>query len=304
MKPIITLSFLLFFLFLLALKAHAASVAFGVSPVITEIQAPNPNILDTFIRIKNNSIKPLSLQLRVEPFKKNTDGNIVVLKNPSEAEKKLILGIQFISTSKLIHELKLEPGENKKVEVIIPLDASIPYGDYYLMISFISNQSRSYNQTASNTYIGIASLILLTYGKQEASRIEISSFKTAYVFFHGPVKLEAEVKNDSTSYQKVRGELIVKNMFGETVYKQIIGAKTILGKSKASLSPDHKEALIWPVKYLFGYYTATLVIYGENIEQQKQYVSFFGFPGMIFFGFIFALILILGILLRIKKKLS
>ena len=122
---------------------------------------------------------------------------------------------------------------------------------------------------------------------------DFSSSKTFY--FGGPITFEFNYKNNGNVYLNPYGELKITNVFGRTAYAKWISPYFVM----PGAIRQQKETL--ENKSLWGIYRATLKLnrgYGNRLDQKSLY--FFVLPIRYIIGVLVALILLCGLIWRIK----
>src|SRR5262249_54622748 len=130
-----------------------------------------------------------------------------------------------------------------------------------------------------------------------------------------------KVKNASTHFISPKGVILIKNFFGQTVGRIDIPPTTILaGTDRYLIDSKHAMAdlsthdlarlnntptVIWPEKFLFGFYTATLSLslsHGNVLYTRTIYFAAFPYTAIL----IILVLIYLSFLFvkRLRKKLA
>ena len=199
--------------------------------------------------------------------------------------------------------------------------------DYYFSIIFISQNSYSPQSNASLNQIGIATNVLLSVGPKETPKAVLEEFSSGLFYESGPVPFTVRVKNKGIHFIKPKGDIIIKNMFGQSIGKLDLMSVNILSdsiraipnalyvqelRSQDNLSPyakftlDFKRPIVlWKEHFLLGFYTATLNIYlfADGPSFTKS-IHFFAFPFQGMIVIVFVLISTIIIVNRVRSRMK
>src|ERR1035437_8777391 len=260
--------------FRFAQPAQAQSVDLGIYPPVFQIQSnPSSDIKIPFsIQNFTNSDVPLAISLRPFTADSSENGNIAFTDTADYADPYLPERIQVLDGDNSIGDITLSPQQKKDLTLEIQIPNNEPKGDYYLSLVFASNADTINNRTSSQATIGIASNILLSIGPFSKPQGKIEEFSTPFFVSKGPIPFTIQVQNSSDHYVTPKGNIVIKNMFGQTIGKVNILPVNILANTVRRL-PDSSQAnsnsnsyqvnfpvAIWPEKFLVGPYTAMLTI--------------------------------------------
>lgn len=324
---IFNFSFLIFHLD----KAEASALSLSIDPPIIAVNALPPSTATSNLTVQNKSDSELNLKIELRPFKaKGENGELEFLETASTeyANKALFLkNIEILENGVVIKTLTLGPKQEKKLDIniTIPEDSSI--SDYYFSIVFISDNNASPTSNATLNELGIATNVLLSIGAKETPDAVITDFSTGLFFESGPVPFTLRVKNKGSHFIKPKGEILIKNMFGQSIGKLDILRSNILSSSTRALANAaylqdlrSQEALgektksdlnfqnpkvLWKEGFLLGFYTASLALSLSNDGPVfvKQ-IHFFAFPFQGLIIIVIALIAFIVIRNRIKAYMQ
>jgi len=346
------------FLFLSLDKAEASALSLSIDPPIIEINAIPPTIITSSLNIQNKGDTQVTLQIQLKPFKaKEENGELEHLKEALGIFK----NIQILDAGLPVENITLGPKQQKSLNlsISIPQDTNISARppatsstqsqadqagvagevgparqsnaqafaggrDYYFSIVFISTNSSPIESNSSVNQIGIATNVLLSVGTKETPKAAIEEFSSNIFFEKGPVPFTIRIKNEGAHFIKPKGEITIKNMFGQSIGKLDLTSVNVLSGSiriipnniymqelrlkdslntKGKFSVDFKRPIVlWKESFLLGLYTATLnVSMSDEGPTFTRNIHFFAFPfqGLI----IIAAIAIAVIVIRNRLKL-
>lgn len=179
-----------------------------------------------------------------------------------------------------------------------------PKGDYYLSLVFTSNPNNGTGTNSSQATIGIASNILLTIGPVGKASGSIEEFSTPFFTTKGPIPFTLRVRNSSDHYVTPKGNIVIKNMFGQIIGKVDLLPVNVLENTVRKI-PDSKQSdeakAIWPEKFLVGPYTATLTMaLSDTGPIFTRDIVFFAFP----LEYIIAVLLVICLIIFIAVRIS
>ncbi|MDO8658857.1 MAG: hypothetical protein Q7K55_09010 [Candidatus Levybacteria bacterium] len=316
-------------------KAEASGLSLGISPSIIRIEASPPAEIKTLLTIQNLGDKAVELKIDLEPFRANDleNGEITYFADKSYKESLSIFKkIQILEENKSLEKLVLAPKQKKDLNLYISIPKDEKESDYYFSIIFKTGsasselsdlnlllESKEKNITANKRYttgisnisLGVSLNVLLSIGKNVNTNGFIEEFSSPIFVESGPVPFTLRVKNSGRHLIVPKGNIFIKNMFGQTVGKiDLLPVNVLAGTIR--LIPDisfyENGSLInlrslWKEKLLFGHYSATLNIsFSDDGQLFTKTVRFFALPAQGIAGFIIALIIVIIIRNRIKSK--
>jgi hypothetical protein len=328
-KILISLLFILLIMFVfpfMIIQTHAQSLSLGIEPPIIQIDAKRPASIKTPITLENTSQNPVRLLISLKPFTASEEENGLVQYFPdgsAEAKSPLFQYIQFADGDHNTNIVNLAPNQSKSITMHIGIPDNFDLGDYYFSVVFISIPDNSDTKTTSlQASGGIATNVLLTLGPTGATTGQITDFSTPFFVEHGPVPFTVRLKNTSDHYITPKGEILITNMFGQTIGRVNLLPVNVLSHTTRALpdsllSPDASksptfvrpitryEAAVWPESFLLGPYTAQLTIALSNQGPVfRRTIYFFAFPW--YFTLLLFIVILLAIFLwyRVKKRLN
>ena len=321
-KAIFGILILLVFLSIAKTNIQAQEQSLSIFPPVIEVQTTPPSSPTTPIIIQNNAENDLQLKIELIPFKTNNiTGEIRLV--PNDISKGFYPyyrdRIQFLVDGKKADTIILAPLESKQIELNINLAKGDPPGDYYYSIVFINQQEGPSGSSVSQMPAGIATNLLLSIGPKDQSSGSISQFKTSSFKTNGPVEFELKVHNSSKHLINPTGTIQIQNLFGQNVGAVKILPQYILAGSDRFMLDDNQSSpeaqlasqqlnstpkVIWPEKFLLGWYEAkATILLEEDGRKYTQSLYFFAFPLYLFFPLVTILFIVLSIYLKVKKKI-
>jgi hypothetical protein len=300
--------------------AHAQGGSISVYPPIIEVQTTPPSSPVTPITIQNNNDQDITLKIELIPFRtNNVTGQTVLI--PEEGNKGFYPyyadRIQFLVDNKKTDSITLAPLESKRVDLNIHLIEGDPPGDYYYSIVFLSDSVALQDTSEAHIPLGIASNLLLSIGPKDESAGGISQFSTSSFKTAGPVEFMLKLHNASKHVINPTGNIEITNLFGQKVGSVNILPQYVLAgadrflldslQSSPSAVLSYQELrsipkIIWPEKFLFGWYHATARIQlEENGKAITASTYFFAFPLYLFFPLVMVIFIIISIYLKVKR---
>lgn len=336
------------FLFLNLDKAQSSALSLSIDPPIIIINAIPPTNVTSSLSIRNKSDTQITLQAQLQPFKaKGENGELEYFKEALEIFK----NIQIMDSDVPVESITLGPKQQKNLNlnISIPQDTNISARppatlpnqsqanqadvagevgrDYYFSIVFTSVNSPPIESNSSLNQVGIATNVLLSIGPLEAPKASVEEFSSNIFFEKGPVPFTIRIKNTGTHFIKPKGEIIIKNMFGQNIGKLDLVSVNILSDSIRAIPnsiymqelrlKEHSSAKIknqidfkhpialWKESFLLGHYTATLNISLSNEGPMiTKTIRFLAFPFQILIIIIAAIITVIVVKNRLKMHMN
>ncbi len=284
------------------------SVSLGVYPPILEIETDPPASVKANISIQNLSNQSGSYTIELAPFKDS--GNLngqTELTEANEVYKELFKKVQVQQSGHTIKEVTLSPGQKKDLNLHIGLPKGERIGDYYFSVLFISKSNvENLKNPSLGTRGGIALNVLLRVGPKQNIGGRITEFNAPGFVSKGPVEFNIKLLNTSETFTQAKGNIIIKNMFGQVIGQVDLLPVNVLANSQRLIpSKDSKELkdAIWNEKFLLGTYHADLTLaLSEKGPILRKSVSFFAIPVEGILGIVISLAIVLVIIQRVRSK--
>lgn len=311
------------FLFLNLDKARASALSLGIDPPIIIINAIPPTNVTNSISIQNKSDTQITLQIQIKSFKaKGENGELEYSREALE----ILKNIQVLDAGIPVETITLGPKQQKNLNLNIDMPQDTIISDYYFSIIFTSVNLFPAKSNSSLNQVGIATNVLLSIGPLETPKASVEEFSSKLFFEKGPVPFVVRIKNEGIRLIKPKGEIIVKNMFGQNIGKLDLTSVNILSDSIRAIPNDiytqesrlkdnsstktetpldfrHPIAL-WKEGFLLGFYTATLNISMSNEGPSiTRTIHFFAFPFRVLIFVVAAVITIIIVNKKIKARI-
>ncbi len=312
-----------YFLLLTSVKPAFAQVSLGVFPPILQIQATPPTDIRSKILIENMGDEPVDLKIGLKPFTASDkeDGRVNYSNDYNLADPFIFDKMQILDNDTSIDSLTLAPGQQKELTLQIVLPQNEILGDYYFSIIFMSANTPAADSNVSGATAGIATNVLLSIGPKGKTQGNIEEFSAPILKTRGPVPFTVRIRNTSNHFITTKGDIVIKNMFGQSVGKVDLLPVNILSQTIRSI-PDSLQSpsanppaslksyllnlksisAVWPETFLFGPYTATLTIaLSDQGPLYRRTIHFYAFPTETLFGILIIILIISAVIIRIKK---
>jgi hypothetical protein len=324
-------SLILFFASVLLLLstqvASADGVSLGIYPPILQIEALPPAKTEAPLSIINLNDQEVTLKITLKPFtaSENENGEVQYLSEQDffKDDPLLFQRIKILEDGEAITKLTLAPKQKKDLSVTIDIPKEETLSDYYFSIIFASTNTIEQDVNQSIAAGGIASNVLLSVGPKDMAKGNIEEYSVPYFVDSGPAPFTLRVKNKGSHFFAPKGEIIIKNLFGQSVGRVDLLPVNILAQSIRFIpdSLQHPSATgsaaakynalyvkyphptaFWYEKFLLGPYSANLTIaLSDKGPLFKKTVYFFAFPVKVLLGVIIAALIIIFILQRVRK---
>ncbi len=175
-----------------------------------------------------------------------------------------------------VDEIALNHGDRLTVQLTITAPQNAVAGSHYVAV-FASATGEEQDQGNGKVRLvsRVGTLILINVPGNNQESGEITHFSADKNFYRqGPVEFSTVFKNSGNIYEKVKGEIAIKNILGTEVARFPLKDWTVLSNS------SRKQNATWNQKWLMGRYTAELTTvygFGGNLKNTKSIV-FYAFP--------------------------
>ena len=309
--------------------AHAQAVDIGIYPPVFQVQTTPPANVKIPFFIQNFQDQSVELNLSIKAFtsSESENGEIVFVDDTSSyPDPYLASRITVLDKDQAVDSLTLSPQQKRELVLEIQIPSNEPKGDYYFSLVFSSNGQTLDNTNSSLASAGVASNILLSVGPLGKNQGLVDTFSSPFFVTKGPLPFTVRLKNTSDHYITPKGNIQIKNMFGQTVGKVDLLPVNILSntfrripdslqsgtvsdseynKIKSAVDKAQFPVAVWPEKFLLGPYTATLTIaLSDQGPSYTRQISFFAFPAEYMLGIITLIGLVIFISLRVRKRIN
>lgn len=305
---LLVLTIILYSLFFIP-QANAESVSLAVDPPIFQINSTPPANIFSPLTIENRGESGLNLTVSFKPFvpTDREDGQIKYVKEELGIDVKLL--DEF---GQATSEFELSPKQKRNFSLSINLPSDAKSSDYYFSIIFLTGKSSKADVSSSESIAGIASNVLLSIGSGKVTG-EIAQFSAPFFSEKGPVPFTIRVKNTSNHFINPKGEILIRNIFGQTIGRVDLAQVNILADSVRNIpSEDYFDedknlpynlAAYWPQNFLLGPYKASLSIaLSDTGPLFKRSIFFFAFPLKGTIAVLIGAVVLIYIIVKVKRK--
>lgn len=298
------------FLLVSAGPAAAQELNVGIYPPVIQVDAIPPALVNTVISIQNGSDQTATYSIFLMPFKDTKDKN-----GETEYDRSLLTTyksffgkVRVMEGNKVVTQVSLAPHQTKEINLRIAVPKGETPRDYYFAILFISNAGGETDQSSFiGARAGVASNVLVSLGPKSKSSGFIKEFSSPKFVTRGPIDFTLNLANTSLHYVTINGNIVIKNIFDQTVGNIDFPRVNILASSERFIeSEDNKSAsprIAWNEKFLLGIYKAELnVALSEDGPILKRQITFIAFPIEVLLGILVAIALTIGIVRRVRSK--
>jgi hypothetical protein len=303
-------------------RANAQTLDVGIYPPVFQIQATPPSDVKIpfFVQNFTNTTIPFDISLKAFTANNQENGSVQFTDTPDFADPFLPERIQVLDEDNPIGNLTLAPQQKKDLTLEVQIPSNEAKGDYYLSLIFTSPVQPLESGTVSQETLSISSNILLSVGPLGNPQGYIENFSAPFFVSQGPVPFTVRVKNTSDHYVTTQGNIVIKNMFGQTIGQVNLLPVNILANTVRRIPDDNQTNLnsqnyqqiknlintnlpvaIWPEKFLIGPYTASLTLaLSDSGPILKREITFFAFP----LEYLLAIAVIIALVIYIAARVN
>ena len=294
-------------------NANAQELSVSLDPPILQIEASPPSLIKNPISIINQADQSVTYSIFLLPFKAKSSNNGEIEFDSSQISeyKNIFDNVKISDENKSITQITLAPKQKKDLILSIRIPENEPARDYYFSVIFISEAGKVRDQNSLvGTRGGIGTNVLLSIGPKSPTQGRIEEFSAPIFVTRGPVRFRLNVVNQSKHYISPEGNILIKNIFGQTVGNINLPSTNILENSGRFIGSEDnlsstEPRLVWNEKFLLGIYKAdlTLALSSDGPIINKS-IRFFAFPLEAALGIVLTLVLLIGMVKRAKSKSS
>lgn len=299
-------------------KKVFADISLGVYPPIIQIDATPPTSIKEPLFLQNLSDSPVTVTLSFRPFTQTDaqNGQVRYL-SPSDvfgADAHIFQKIQVLDEDNQPRtSIDLAPQQQKTLTLHIGLPKDEPPSDYYFSIVYTSNPSAGSGQVAeqsgSGMQAGVATNVLLSIGPKSKTTGFLEEYSAPWFVQTAPIPFTVKVNNLSNHFVNPRGQILIRNMFGQLVGKVDLLPVNVLGGTSRYIPGNTTSSgltkAIWDERFLLGVYRANIVI---SLSPEgpifTKAIYFVAMPFSYMIGIGIAILLITMIIVRVTKRLS
>lgn len=304
-RPIILIFIFSFFIPLS--KVHA-DFNLAVYPPIIQINAKPPANVSAPVTVENLGSESIELELILKPFEAGDreNGQIKYLEEIPVEYSLIFQRVAVLDGSEQITELTLGPKQKKELTLNINIPRETTPQDYYFSLVFVSSQaSEQPDRTGTQILGGIATNILLTVAGEKKTEAVIQEFSAPLFIEKGPVPFTVRVKNTGNHYIAPQGEIVIKNLLGQTVGKvELLPVNILAGSVRSLPSTGETGESLWKEDFILGPYKAVLNLsFSNNGPRLSREIIFLAFPGISILAVIGSAIVLLYLFKRVRSKI-
>lgn len=284
-----------FFVFLVP-KSQAVGEGLTISPPMVELEGDPGKSYDQVIKITNPTKDLIEVYPTVMNFRASGEGGEPAFYPITDEEQNYSIGHWITYTQ---NKIAIMPEQVVEFKYQINVPEGAEPGGHYGVLFFATTPPKAEegaNQISISSMIG--TLILVKVKGTIIEKGYLEKFFTNLFFIKIPVVLTYRITNLGNIHFKPKGEISIKNLFGDEVEK--ISINSINGNVLPDSTRKYEEKWDPKGKLLFGRYTADLrAVYGESEKTLSSKIAFYVFPlwsiivfSAIIVGLIFMIILI------------
>lgn len=254
--------------------------ALEIAPPVLELKGDPGETLKTQVSLRDVSPIKLLVRNEINDFSAaGEDGSPKIMTDPGETSP-----YSMKSWVSPLPEITLKPKEVQRltVNVTIPKDAAP--GGYFAVIRFTA-QAPELTGTGVSLSASIGTLVLLRVNGTARESMNVEEFYASSagnrgsLFESAPIQFVVRMKNNGTVHEQPRGQITVKDMFGQTVGTPNVNLenRNVLPGSIRRFESPLDETVIGN-KILFGRYTADIIMAYGNGAKVTSSIAFWVIP--------------------------
>lgn len=313
-RIIITILYILVFLFLPQVDTYAANYGLSISPPLLRVHIkPGKSITQVF-KIENLSANEKTLVANIVPFTEADNYGNPVLNPKASAPWLSFFGLAN-SQIKFNEPFTLAPGASEQLILSLAVPESASLQDIYatLMISTYENSlGQTFQGTSVRATIGSNLLITISSRAFPDTDLKVIDFyptegtviKIGNLYFMDsitPTIFSASIKNEGSFAAETKGVFRITTGSNKPVYLEGILPVNVIAKSQRQLFNTSGTLFDYtPSLSNIGPHQATLEIKTDNSNTQST-INIFFFPLKLSFGLLLSLIIIITIVKNISN---
>ncbi len=262
-----------------------------VAPFLIELDVAKGGTVESHIDLINHSTNPLVITASPRDFLPGEDGQPQFVPDPQKNNPTFSLSSWVkLSTPETF---TVNPGQLVTVNFSVNPPKDAEQGTHYgaLLFSYSGKLSEG---SVSEVNQSVGTILLVYYGQGRENGSVRSASDKKFVFSPDKVTFTERFSNTGNVHVKPKGEVKIKNMFG-----QIVSTPQI-NRDAANILPLSERTFItswFPSSFSFGRYTAqTVLVYGRGKLEAKDTVVIWVLPWYLDLIVIFVVALLLWII--------
>lgn len=213
---------------------------------------PGDQIIEK-IRVRNDSVSPITYQILVEDFSSTGEEGQVVLEE-QQSDKQYSLASWMTTETNTV---TLLANEEKSFSFTIAVPKDAEPGGHYASILFQAGSDAQLGITSVSQRVG--ALVLLRVSGNVTENAVIETFEAPKYSKTAPLNLTLRLKNAGNTHTLPKGTIVITDLFGRKVDELPLNGLNVLPGATRKMDTE------WNRPNLLGYYTATLVAtYGQQ----------------------------------------
>lgn len=201
----------------------------------------------------------------------------------------------------------LLPRETVKGMITFDASTDTPTDHYFSVVLALTPEKATGKDTVVSLQPAVASNILVALNQKEGSSGRIVEFKTNSFTLGGKQIFTISVANAGKSYATVSGSVSVYDFFGKKVETIPVKESVLLSGDERNLASSRNPNtpyISWNGGFLMGYYTVKSNLLLDKATPITAEAHFLAIPLGVIVVITVIFILILGVLLRVLRKLN
>ena len=284
------------FYFFSSLNQITAQEASGLalSPPTFELSANPGDVLENTIRVENLTERTMKIAVDKRNFTALGEEGGIDFTEEEETSFSLASWITVFPS-----EIEIGPKRTMTFTFRTEIPLNAEPGGHFGSIVFKTGGAIP-GQTGAALTQELGALVLLRVAGKATERAFLESFSsTKKLWEKGPVEFEIRVRNQGNVHVKPVGIITINDFFGKKVDSFNIEPRNILPGA------IRKSTATWDKSFLFGKYTATVILnYGSQNQMISGSTTFFAFPYKIGGVVLLGLIILFSLLYRARKRVG
>lgn len=259
----------------------------GISPFLQEFDVAKGATTSSTINVSNTGLEPITVTISTKDFLPGQRGEPEFIPDDEINETTFSLASWIrIKNSSVV---TIAPNSVTQIEYSISPPLNAEQGSHYGAILFSYSSSKQLSGVGITQAIG--SIIIVSYGEARSNgNLDFYSNKNL-IWWNDKLEFTNVFSNIGNVHVKPKGEISIKNMFGQVV------ATPVINRDAANVLPKSDRTFIssWqPGAWSFGRYKAeSLITYGRERLEVRAVQIIWIFPLYILFviGIFLALVL-------------
>jgi hypothetical protein len=262
-----------------------------VTPFLIELDVPKGGTITSQIDLTNRSSEPLLITAAPRDFLPGEDGQPEFVPDTEINDKTFSLSSWV--TLEASDRFTINPGQTVTVPFKVSPPINAEQGTHYgaLLFTYISQAA---DGNLSEVQQSIGTILLVYYGQtRESGVVDLITDNKLY-WQADKVTLTNLFQNIGNVHVKPKGEVYIKNLFGQTV------ATPFVNRDAANVLPRTNRGFVstwYPSSLSFGpYFVETKIIYGPNRLEAKDRVIIWILPWYLVLATFFILAIIIWVI--------